>query len=377
MISSLKALKNQNIKLYLANFSARILARRSLTPTPCDVLFLVTWEGGVERNQKLADGMAARGFTTAFEVVSQSRSLVSRKFLRSNKEDSNVINLYDAIAAYVVAKYRPRIIVTFFSTANDLSASLKRRTEMQGGVHVNIAHSVLSSIDLNPFPDSHYLFVFGESSIEACRRASTLPPDVKVVKTGSIYIEDALSSLALPARHRLLFAANWIPKGCAELILPAYRVVSEWAKTRRRNYLLDVKPHPLNDMRLLKRYFANIKGVTILPREVSPSATFRALAPTSLLISPNSGLSLEAAVARRPSVIVGREEQLDDFLSFTKFFEPAANSTAALDAAVSKTLAEYSKYSKRAKDFADFHLEYQTDSMTHALDCLEDIIRNP
>jgi len=308
----------------------------------------------------------------ACQVVTRKQVLTNRMLLRpANKAKRLRMDPWDALAAYLVARYRPRLLVTFLNSTA-LAAPLKCSMEAAGGIHVNIAHSLLAPHTLEPFPPSHYLFAFGESSIQACR--SVQPPawPVKLVKTGSLYLDARHAPPPVPSSRRVLFASTWIPKGFETIYLPAFKIVASWARSRP-DFRMDVKPHPLPDDRLTRRFFQGLPNVCVLPRDVSPDAAFQALAPASLVLSPFSCFSLEAAVAGRPSVVVGPAGEDNDMLKLSRFFPPVADAVEALDQAVEANLTDYSAAVARCGDFAAHHLDRLSGALEYIVDCLEEI----
>lgn len=348
-----------------ARFAMSVLARRRVRTTPCDVLLLFTYGTGPARHAALAEALRARGLAVACEVVTRRRIVTGRMLLRPE----GALEPLEAVAAYLVARYRPRLLVTFLN-ATPLASPLMRCVEAAGGFHINIAHSVMAPQALDPVPVAHYQFVFGESSVRAFRTA--LPPlrTTKLVKTGSIYLDARRAPPPAAPVRRVLFASTWIPKGCEGRYLPAFKAVSDWIKNRP-DVALDVKPHPLNDATLIRRYFRGLANVRVLPRNVSPEAAWQALAPVRLLLSPFSCFSLEASVAGRPSVPVGVDTDGADYLELDRFFTPVAETAQALDQAVEESLADYAAAVARCQAFAAHHLDRVSGGLEYTTDCLE------
>lgn len=357
-----------------AKLATSILARRRIQATPCDVLLLFTYGAGPVRHAALAAALRTRGLAVACEVVTRRRIVTGRMLLRPAGADAGTgPEPLEALADYLVSRYRPRLLVTFVN-ATVLASPLMRRMEAAGGLHVNIAHAVASPQGLDPMPAAHYQFVFGESSVRAFQAARPPRRPIKLVRTGSIYLDARRAPPPAPFERRVLFASTWIPKGYERRYLPAFEAVASWAKNRP-DFVVDVKPHPLNDAPLIRRYFQRLANVRVLPRDVTPDAAWRALAPARLLLSPFSCFSLEAAVAGRPSVPVGVDTDGNDFLELERFFTPVAATAQTLDRAVEETLANYAAAVSRCRAFAAHHLDHVDGGLEYTTDCLEALFR--
>lgn len=356
---------------YLLGLYGIAFYRREVQVSPCDILFFYTWEGEAARTQGLVHALNAKGFQVAsFVLPSRIKIIVHRLLARTERLSSFGNCLYEYFAAYVIARFSPKILLTF-DDGSCYTAFLKHEMERRGGTIINIAHGLTG--DSESFTNFlfHYYFVFGQSSVDAVLRQKIRYGSTKVIKAGSYLISTEDSLPVNNSRTGILFCSTWLPEPTRALLLKNMAIFAEWANSQTR-YSIFVKHHPLEDPRIIREVFRGVQGVSFLPQEICMKD---ALEKVSLIVTSWSVASLEAALMNRPTVIVN-DSDMPDFLEIEGFFLPRARNAKEIQERVSEIFLNYAQYVEKGAKYVERHLAHTTDSVPVISQLIESIFRD-
>lgn len=355
----------------LSAFIIRVIQHSdgSITPVKTDILFLHTHAGNPHRIKQITDILERQGVLVRHHVLSMKRMFAGKEFCTPGYRIHRLLYPYAAYASYIVKTYRPKMLVTMMDS-HPLSSFLRR--EMSGiGPYVNIAHCPSEPNHYFSMFDFDYYFVFGESSLRELQNNPIRIGSTRAIPAGSPYLSK--DSITIPedfdARSILYFSSQKPPGPLGKMLRENSKIVYDWAR-EHPEYRLKVKLHPLEDREYTEYLSRNAANVTILEKDID---VIEALQGVAAVIIHWSSASLEAAMMRKPIVIVNRFEIYRNFLDFPLYFPPAAASPEELSKAIDETIERYSQYVQNAERFYKHHIE-RDDSIGYIAECLSLIL---
>ncbi len=352
-----------------AGLAVTAAARRQCAVEPVDILFLHTYEGEVARAAPLAAATRRHGLTVRQEVIPSLRVRLWRRQLARAPQGLRWSERAHAFyAEYLVRRFQPRVVVTF--DTNGLSIPLRRQANRAGARSVQIAHGVIGDSEMFRIFDFDYYFVFGQSSVDAVLRQKARIGSTKLVASGSFLIDENFCLPPTHERSRVLFLSSWLHPAVREILLRNFQALAEWARTRA-GLTLVVKPHPLEDVSILRDVLAGAPDVHFLDKQTDMRT---AIAACALAITGWSVASIEAAILNRPAVVLNDSDNAD-FLELESYYLPRARNAQELQQRIDDTFADYARFLDAADRLVRRHYDRTTDSIPFLARCLEEIAR--
>ena len=315
--------------------------------------------------------------TTHIVVPPLRRILSERRWVRPTYPVSARWALLAGYAAYLVEKYRPKVILTFTET-DLLSFFLKLEAERRNIIVVNIAHAVLTQSHLKSMFCFDYYFVYGPSSINNARLHPVRFGSTNLVEAGSITISSGDTLAPNCDRKTAVFFSTFLYGGKDDYsrhfdaeAFKSINLVAAWIK-RAKHFRLLVKLHPEEPAGLVERIFAGMENVTILPRDTRISD---ALQPASIAMGIMTNASIEAALMNRPYVDVFADDFCENYLDIETFFGRRVHTLEALESKVGDVYAHYDLALENCGKFVDHHLAHRGGASDYILACLDEIRR--
>ncbi len=155
----------------------------------------------------------------------------------------------------------------------------------------------------------------------------------------------------------------------------------DWIKVHPE-YNLFIKLHPVEKGDYVRNTVKDIKNVQVLDKKTTIK---EALKEVSMVIIPWSAASVEAALVRRPSVVVNHkpyDKESDDyvvsdkFLYLEDFFPKRATNSTELHDRIQNISNNYDHYLKKCDEFVAYHLAKTTDSTEYIAEIIDKIYNN-
>jgi hypothetical protein len=319
-----------------------------------------------------------RGFTVCHEKLSLKRILLKKMFCHTDQIFPIPLRFDAVLAQYLVKKYTPKIVCSFTGSAASFIRELLH--EQTGGKNIYLSHSVIPpAISYYTNFDYDYSFFFGQSSLNSVLSNSVHIGNTKVVLTGSPFI---IQDFELPPnreKKNILFFSTWLlsfPESGPEktVLLKNTEMIMQWAQLHPEFHLY-VKLHPLERPEFMTNLTQGIPNITVLDKKIS---MLDALRNISLVLHSWSAASIEAAVLKRPMVVVNTHKSLNthwvsvQYLSLFKDF-PHASTVEELHQGILQVFGDYERFLYRTQEFAKFHLEHTAHSLEVITDCIASI----
>ena len=370
--SALRFLRDAMIETWYGLVAKWRLAS-SVESEPCDFLLLQSSPRVIllQRKKSFIAALQDRGHRLIETALPEMHDLLaSRKLKRPSHAVPLRYFVYAAHAAWLVAKYQPKILL------NDRNGSfyspfLRLALNAEGRLLVQLAHSttVEASRRLG-MNDYDYYFLFGRSSLEALQARKLRFGDTKAVLAGSHMIDE---SYALPDPDPALKTVLVLGLGPDKEKVPGYQatyaLLRAWSE-RHPAYQVLVKAHPRSRMEFWSETEHCLPNVHVLPPECTLA---QALGMASIVINIMSNAVIEAALAVRPILFVNCGDA-KDILSQGRFFDGQIASMEALEQGVQSLEQNYVLARQRSAAFAEFHLASGTNGLQHNVHDLERLL---
>ena len=342
--------QSKKILFYFIKFIYKylfIFSNQKLESKKCDILFLFGYEQELYRTQKLYSLLESKGFDVQHDFFSKKRFLDTK--LKIKGIDTRLIT--EAVdAKYLIDKYSPTIVITF-SHNSIISPLLKENINSIGGKLINISHAVLGdSYEFTMF-DFDYYFIFGESSYRNALNNKNRFGDTKLIKVGSSFLPSKLDNIPYYRSKNILFFSTWLAESVKSTLIKNAEIVIEWAK-KNPEYTLYIKLHHLENPEFIRNLSLGIKNIIILEKSTN---MIEALEKVSIVITSWSNASIEAAVGKKPVVIVNSSNIVDNYLYLESFFDKRCQNSLELHSIIEKVYTNYDEYMNKCKDFVAFH----------------------
>jgi hypothetical protein len=335
---------------------------------PCDLLFIHEYIKGAARIRHWCAILEKSGLRIEHELLDRRHIIKHRMMAPVDYRPPQEFHIEACFARYIAEKYRPKITITFMD-ASPLSFFLHEELKHLGS-YINIAHGITGASALFSMYDFDYYFAFGQSSLGHMLGNAIRYGTTKAVLTGSPFISRDFYLPPIERNQNVLFFSNWLPPELRESIIATTELVIRWAKQNSR-FTLYIKPHPLENISLVRRLTSGMKNVRILEHDVSIK---NALISVSLaLLTPSSCASLEAALLNRPAIVVDANNEEDRLLNFQRFFLPHATTMHEIEQRIEEAFKARDQLLSRGKDFLKYHLEHTYDSGDFIAECIQKI----
>lgn len=344
-------------------------------PILCDILAVGTCDVDIRHSFALWEKLKEKGYRV--ETIIPKKGIAAKVFeiflagrLDIDRHIPTPLFYEAAYARYLLTRFFPKIICCFYSAG--LIPSFLRQGSISGIKTVYIPHGVLNSSANYSSLDFDYYFVFGEGSLNCLRENRATFGQTKVVKTGSPMVS-ATSALPVSRLYsQILFLSSWdldsSTPGHAGY-RKDFEIVVEWAK-HHPEYALYIKLHPLEKGDYVREAVAGT-NITIFDKSVSLRV---ALSKVSLVITMYSAASIEAALMKRPLVVVNHRgydpdstdfKENDEILRIESYFPKRARTSEELQDRISNLVTNYDHYLKNCENYVSYHLEHTADSIDY------------
>ena len=358
------------IRYYLYSLITLFIARKPLKHYSCDILFLHASEKSkaLHLRDPLILELNKKGLIVLETAQQRPTTILKKRLL--NKYQYPIPFKYLFIASYVqfiVERYQPKIIITD-RNGSIYSSFLKEAVQPYGKL-VHIAHCVATdNFARFSLIDYDYYFLYGTSSLDKIMQRSVRFGSTKAVLTGSYFAHKDFNLSASRANKNILLFGMYPDLEKKPTYYAIYNTVKQWAKNNS-DMTLYFKPHPRshNDYwQLASHTMDNI--IVLEATEKLPQA----LENIAITLSVYTNAVIDAALLKRPSLLLASEEMgsINDELDLEQFYLPKATNPKQLQENINTLLNDYPHYIKQAQAFAQYHLEYQQDSIEYISHCL-------
>ncbi len=345
--------------------------------TPCDVLFIHDWERGPESVAVLEQHLKARGLSVGHHHRAGRLERLVGRMLHDPGHAVPLSWRLDAFyAGYLVTAYSPKVVISF-QNYSALTACLRMACAGRAKV-VNISHGVTPPGDESNMFDCDYYFMFGRGSLENAARKSIRIGATRVVLTGSFNVSPDFQLAPNRDRRTVVFFSQLsdavlnspaFPTEVKQRLVRNTHRVIEFAR-QHPELAIDIRLHPQERPERITALARGTDNVRILDASMRMQD---ALAPASLAIVMWSNAAIEAALLRRPVVVINDTEVSDDYLALERFFLPRARTAVDLGDRVARVFADYDRYLDATQAFVAHHLAHTRDSIPYMAGCIDGI----
>lgn len=361
-------------RYYLYSFISLFIHKSPPQHQHCDILFLHASEKS--KALRLRDPLIAELTKTGLVVLedAQQRSslILKKRLLVPYKYTAPFKYLFiAAYVQYIVERYRPKIIIT--DRNGSIYSSFLKEAMQEYGKLVHLAHCVTTN-NFARFSmiDYDYYFLYGNSSLDKIVQRSVRYGSTKAVLTGSYFAHKGFSLAENNASKNILLFGIYPALEKKPYYHLLYDMVQQCAKNHPE-LTFYFKPHPRSHSDYWQTAAQTIDNIIVLD---AIEKLTDCLKPVSITLSIYSNAVIDAALLKRPSLLITAKDHKDvsDELDLEPFYLPAATDHLQLYNNIMTVLNDYNHYVEQAKHFAQYHLEYQQDSIEYISHCLHSII---
>lgn len=351
-----KALLKEAIRFLVNNFAVRF-PNVVIEEDSAEVLFLFSYNQSFERFRPVYEGVRSL-YKVRHDYIDMSfrDPLLKRKFGGFRIPEGIMFpsryKYLACYASYFIEKYRPKIIVTFIN-GGLFPAILKVVAEAHGCKVINVAHGTTETYFGNTVFTADYFFLFGPATIMRANANPVRLGSTRGVLVGSPFIPRDFELSPSDKMKNIVFLSQWLHFSEKDTVLRNVRILIRWCRDHT-DYTLYVKPHPLDDMKVLRKLFRGVGNAIILDKQLSMK---EALRDAALCVVQFSGSSVEAAVFKRPVVNLN-DSDMPGQVDIEKYFGPRARSPEDLDRKINEVLSNYDRYVNICDEFVKWHLAY-------------------
>ena len=355
----------------------RWLSRPAPHAEPVDVLLLQPHAAAGRRHGGIRRGLAERGLTVEEAIMPTVSELLADRKLSAPasgwKQVPRHWHLQAAHAAWLMARYRPRLVVTFMDDTF-LTPFLHEALQASGAKLVNMAHTIyFPNLDFS-MCDVDWLFVFGQRSLDNLASAPIRYGSCRAVAVGSPYLADPAPSAATPVRDpdgppRLLWMGQYLHPARKDTLLADLSSLAHFL-SRHPHYTVAVRLHPL-DRGETREYLE-----TLAPRVrwLEADAPLPDVVDAFDIVLGSFSAGLIDAAARGKPVIAFSGSGLVEALGLQDVGLPVVDGPEALAAAVSEIAGDYERAHRAALRLAGQHYQYLGDATGHIVGLMQALV---
>lgn len=357
--------KRLRARIVKALLPVRWLSRRAPQSEPVDVLLLHPHAAAARRHEGIRRGLAEHGLTVQEAIVPTASGLLFGRKLAAPangwKQVPRHWRLQAAHTAWLMARYRPRLVVTFMDDTF-LTPFLHEALQASGAKLVNMAHTIYFPILDFSMCDVDWLFVFGQRSLDNVASAPIRYGSCRAMAVGSPYLADPAPSATGSVREpdgppRLLWMGQYLHPARRATLLADLSSLAQFVD-RHPHHTVSVRLHPLDrgeTRRFLEPLAPRVRWLeadTALPEVID--------AFDIVLGSFSAGL-IDAAARGKP-VIAFSGSGLAEALGIQDVGLPVVDGPEALAAAVIEIAGDYERASRAAVRLAGQHYQHLGDA---------------
>ncbi|MCW5591312.1 MAG: hypothetical protein KIS74_04400 [Burkholderiales bacterium] len=353
-----------------------LLAAREVAPDPCDVVLLQPHASAGARHVRLVESLERRGLAVRHEWVPRYAEMLRRRLLgRPAAGWAGVPREWRAHAAYaawLVARHRPRVIVTFMDDSLH-SPFLREAAAAAGGAVVNVAHCMSgANLDFSMCDFDWYL-LWGRRSYENLASAPVRFGSCRTLAIGSIYQEGAPAAGREPPAGRparLLWIGQDLSSEHGELLRRDAAAFARFLAAHPEHEAV-IRPHPRDRGELARA----MGGILPRARWTDAGSLLAAdLGGVDIAASSFSSGLVDAAAAGLP-VVAFSSCPLVESIGLREAGLPVVADEAGLAAAVAALLADYAQASRAALRLAREHLQVPGPATERCAEVVEALAR--
>ncbi len=346
----------------------RLIAHQALAADPADIVLLHPHAPGRRRHGRIVAGLTRRGFTVREEIMPRPRELFAERKLCAPAAGWDSVprrwRLQAAFAAWLVARYRPRLVVTFMDDTVHtpfLHAALAR----SGGTLANLSHTICFPMIDFSMCDVDWFILFGQRSLENLAVTPVRYGACRAIVAGSPYLVDQAVAREPASAPREPPRLLWL----GQYALPLQRVALEhdlasFARfvVAHPEYDVTVRLHPLDSgetRAFLEPLAPRLRWMP--PERLLPEV----LGDFDIVLSSFSAGVIDAAASGKP-IVAFSTNGLAATLGLEDVGLPLVKDDAGLAAAVKRLESDYARASAAALRLAREHY-YKLDDATERI----------
>jgi hypothetical protein len=292
----------------------------------------------ITRKRKIYNLLALR-FYSDFQYVSASKALEYYEALYYSKK-------YDCKTVVMTENYG--IFPVFIK--NHMPTSVNT---------INLSHSITaSSWKYSLFYYDYYL-MFGKSSLDNAKSNSNRYGNTKVLLVGSGYINKKLESVPKGKYGKgLIYFSQWIDHNYYDETIYSRDVLFEFIRDNPE-VAVKIKLHPLESDGYWAKRESEYENLFIIDNYAD---IHQLLDEVSIVLISWSNAVIEAAIAKRPVIAIDTSGLSEKYFDIGRYF-PVVDNKIRLEEAINMVNSNYDYYVEKAKEFAEFHMEYCGESV--------------
>lgn len=339
----------------------------------CDVLLIHPSRKSFLQGRKkpLVAALKARGLRVEEFIEESDRELLrQRQFAVPGRPVPFLLYWHAAHAAYLLQRYRPKVILTERNAWIIPSFIKVLRTE--GAQVLHLAHSVPSGQSSRyDYFDYDYYLMFGTSSFEYLESLHGAYGSCRAVFAGPYYLSDSQPLPASTGNEQGLLRLLFLGSGPDYEHDAVYQQYCSWAMNwlrDRSDVELAVKTHPRGSGHPWVAHAAVDARVRILPQETRLEECARQF---DLVLCGYTNAVLDVARAGTPFVLLGSDE---DYFSVERFGLPRCRVESQLASCIESVVTAPEDHKQRLADFLKFHIEQAERPLALLVDCVERVV---
>lgn len=338
---------------------------------PCDILLIHPSRKSFLQGRKkpLLEALQARGLRVAeFVEEGDSELMRDRQFVPPGLSVPFLLRWHAAHAAYLLQRYRPKVILTERNAW--IVPSFIKALRGEGARVVHLAHSVPSAQSSHyDYFDYDYYLMFGASSFEYLASLKEGYGSCTAVFAGPYFLTDRPPPAEKPraAGRRLLFLGSGPDYERDTGYQACCRWVMQWL-AEHPDVELAVKVHPRGSGNPWVARAAVEARLRILPQDMSLD---ECAGQFDLVLCGYTNAVLDVARAGIPFVLLGAGE---DYFAVERFELPRCLAEEQLSGCIDAVVAAPEEYERRLAAFLKFHIDQPGRPLASLVDCVERIV---
>jgi len=343
----------------------RLLAQRAVAVDPADIVLLHPHAPGRRRHGRIVARLAELGLAVREEIMPQPRELFAERKLCEPRGGWAPVprrwRLQAAFAAWLVARYRPRLVVTFMDDTVH-TPFLHSALAHTGAALANLSHTICFPMIDFSMCDVDWFILFGQRSLDNLTVTPVRYGACRAIVAGSQYLVDSAVAKAPGAAPHDPPRLLWI----GQYALPSQRDALEqdlasFARfvVAHPEYDVTVRLHPLDSGETRAFLARRAPGLKWMPPEkLLPEI----VGGYDIVVSSFSAGVIDAAASGKP-VVAFSTNGLAATLGLEDVGLPLVKDDQDLAQAVRAIAADYARASAAALRLAREHY-YKLDDAT-------------